>query len=659
MARFRATDRRVVIEGVRPQVDGGRFPVKRALGVAVVVEAAVFADGHDVVAARLRHRRSGTRSWSETPMEPVGDDRFRAAFTPTELGLWEFEILGWVDHFHTWLDGLRKKVEAGVEVSVDLLFGSQLVEEAVSRAKGKGSRTLKKLAADMSRPDQEEAVQTAFSPELAQLMAANPDLSRANTSQTRWQVVVDREKAVFSTWYELFPRSWSKTPGEHGTLAEVADHLDYIAGMGFDVLYLPPIHPIGRTHRKGANNSLEAQPGDPGVPWAIGSRDGGHTEIEPQLGTIEDFRMLRDRAAEHGLELAIDVAFQCSPDHPWVAEHPEWFRHRPDGTIQYAENPPKKYQDIYPLDFETKDPEGLWLALKGVFDHWIREGVRIFRVDNPHTKAFPFWEWVISEIRTAHPDVIFLSEAFTRPAVMHRLAKLGFNQSYTYFAWRYTRHELIQYMRELEAVSDFFRPSFWPNTPDILTEQLQTEGRPAFITRYVLAGTLAASCGIYGPAYELMENTPVRPGSEEYLDSEKYQIRSWDLDSPDSLAPVITRVNMARRAHPALQSNAGLVFHPTDNDLLMCYSKRSGDDVVLMVVNLDPHHTQAGWVHLDTASLGIEEGHQFQVHELLTDRRYLWEGGLNFVELDPGGIPAHIFTVRRRVRTEQSFDYFL
>jgi starch synthase (maltosyl-transferring) len=490
------------------------------------------------------------------------------------------------------------------------------------------------------------------------LARAYPDRSRETRSAQRWPLVVDREKAVFSTWYELFPRSWSKEEGEHGTFSDVEERLDYVADMGFDVLYLPPIHPIGTSHRKGANNALVADPGDPGVPWAIGSAEGGHTAINPDLGTIRDFRSLRDSAAARGLEIALDIAIQCSPDHPWVEEHPEWFRHRPDGSIQYAENPPKKYQDIYPLDFETSDPEGLWLALKGVFDHWIEEGIRIFRVDNPHTKSFPFWEWVIPAIREEHPDVVMLAEAFTRPAVMHRLAKAGFNQSYTYFAWRSTKGELTQYMADLAEVADYFRPAFWPNTPDILTEELQTGGRAAFISRYVLAATLSPVCGIYGPAYELMEQRPIEEGSEEYLASEKYQIRDWDLDQSSSLAPVITQVNKARIRHAALQRLGGLVFHDTDNEMIICYSRQADEDVVLVVASLDPHHTQSGWLNLDLAAMGVDPQQRFAVHDLLTDRRYQWDGRHNFVQLDPNGIPAHMFTIRGGARTEEAFDYF-
>jgi starch synthase (maltosyl-transferring) len=660
MAKSWATDKRVVIEGVSPQVDGGQFPAKSIVGDPLEVEADVFADGHDVVRCVLRYQFASTRSWTETPMEFLGNDRWRANLTPDRLGRWQFEIAGWVDRFETWLSGIEKKSEAGVNISVELETGAALFASAADRANGGDSRSLATLAetlADTSLSP-EERLSKGTAVEAVGLARAYPDRSR-ETRSSRWPIVADREKSVYSTWYELFPRSWSKKEGEHGTFADVESRLDYVADMGFDVLYIPPIHPIGITHRKGANNTLEPGKDDPGVPWAIGSEAGGHTDIASQLGTIDDFRSLRDAADARGVELALDIAFQCSPDHPWVTEHPNWFRQRPDGTIQYAENPPKKYQDIYPLDFETEDPEGLWTALKGVFDHWIDEGIRIFRVDNPHTKSFPFWDWVIPEIRTDHPDVILLAEAFTRPAVMHRLAKAGFNQSYTYFAWRSTKWELTQYMSDLAAVSHYFRPTFWPNTPDILTEEMQTGGRAAFVTRYVLAATLSPACGIYGPAFELMEHQPVREGSEEYLNSEKYQIRHWDLDREDSLARVITRVNKARRAHRALQRHQGLTFHSTDNEMILCYSKRSDDDVVLVIVNLDPHHMQSGWVQLDIPALGVDPEQRYSVHDLLTDRRYQWDGQHNFVQLDPAGIPAHVFTIRGTARTEEGFDYFI
>jgi starch synthase (maltosyl-transferring) len=657
MAKIPATTRRVVIESVSPQVDGGRFSVKRIVGDAVTIEADVFGDGHDAIAALVRHRQEGARRWAETRMSPLGNDRWAADVTPDAVGVWQFEVEGWTDQFAAWLDGLDKKVAAEVDVSVDLLIGAGLVAAAAARARGRPARLLKKHATTLGDPalDLTERLETAFSEDLRTSMDGHPDRSRSTRSD-RYQIIVDRELARFSTWYELFPRSWSMDRGRPGTFADLAKQLGYVADMGFDVLYLPPIHPVGTTYRKGANNALTAQPDDPGVPWAIGSSLGGHTAIDPGLGTVEDFRALRDAAAGHGLEIALDVAFQCSPDHPWVKTHPEWFRHRPDGSIQYAENPPKKYQDIYPIDFETADRRGLWMALKGVFDHWIGEGIRIFRVDNPHTKAFAFWEWAISEIRRGHPDVLFLAEAFTRPKVMYRLAKLGFTQSYTYFTWRNTRNELTEYMADLAEVEDFFRPNFWPNTPDILSEQLQTGGRAAFIGRYVLAATLSSNCGIYGPAFELMEHRPLSPGSEEYRDSEKYQVREWALDDPGSLAPLITRVNKARHLHRALQRSDNLTFHQTDNDRLICYSKRAVGDVVLVVVNLDPNYEQAGLVDLDVDALGIDADHQYQLDDLLTDQRYIWEGARNYVRLDPAGIPAHLFSVRRRVRSEQSFD---
>jgi starch synthase (maltosyl-transferring) len=657
MVKINATGARVVIESVAPQIDCGRFPVKRALGDPVVVRARVFADGHDAIDSVLRHRPASKRTWVETPMESLGNDHWTATFTPSELGTWEFEIVGWVDHFQTWVEAMRKRVDAGTDIAVDLLIGAGLVAAAADRATGANAASLRPMADDIGDDTltDKQRLDVVFSDQLDTLMRANPDRSQSTTS-VRLEVAVDRERARFSTWYELFPRSWSPTKGESGGFRDVADRLPYVADLGFDVLYLPPIHPIGTTFRKGPNNTLDAGADDPGAPWAIGSPAGGHTAIDEGLGTAEDLHHLMEAAAGLGMELALDVAFQCSPDHPWVTEHPEWFRHRPDGTIQYAENPPKKYQDIYPIDFETEDAEALWLALKGVFDHWVAEGIRIFRVDNPHTKPFAFWEWLVPTLRTEHPDVILLAEAFTRPAVMERLSKLGFNQSYTYFAWRNTRHELIEYMSDLDAIKEYFRPSFWPNTPDILTEQLQTGGRAAFITRYVLAGTLSANCGIYGPAFELMEHLPLLPGSEEYLHSEKYQIRSWDLKDADTIAPVIKQVNTARRANPALQRDEGLVFHRTDNEMILCYSKSWDEDVALMVVNLDPRHSQAGWVHLDTAAIGVNGDSQFQVHDLLTERRYMWNGSSNYVELDPTGIPAHVFAVRRPAPLQERYD---
>ncbi len=477
------------------------------------------------------------------------------------------------------------------------------------------------------------------------------------------EVVVDPERARFSAWYEMFPRSAVNDGRSHGTFADCEARLPYIAEMGFDVLYFPPIHPIGRQFRKGRNNVLEPDPEDPGSPWAIGSGEGGHKAVHKELGTLAQFRKLVQAARKRGLEVALDIAFQCAPDHPYVAEHPEWFRWRPDGTVQYAENPPKKYQDIYPFNFETDRWRELWQELKSVFDFWIDQGVTLFRVDNPHTKPFAFWEWLIREIKKEHPDVLFLSEAFTRPKVMYRLAKLGFSQSYTYFAWRNTKGELVHYFTELTQGDgrEYFRPHLWPNTPDILNEYLQFGGRPAFMIRLALAATLGANYGIYGPAFELFENRAREAGSEEYLDSEKYQLRQWELDRPDSLKDFIARVNRIRRDNPALQQYWNLKFHSVDNDELICYSKWTDDlsNGVLVVVNLDPYHTQSGWVDLPLEELGLDPVHPYQVHDLLSDARFLWHGSRNYVELDPHSQPAHIFRIRRRIRSERDFEYFM
>jgi starch synthase (maltosyl-transferring) len=475
-------------------------------------------------------------------------------------------------------------------------------------------------------------------------------------------LVVDRERARFSTWYELFPRSCADTPGRHGTFKDCQRRLPYVASMGFDVLYLPPIHPIGRAHRKGANNAVTASADDPGSVWAIGAEEGGHTDVHPELGTLADFRALVAAAAEHGLEVALDLAFQCTPDHPWVKAHPDWFRRRPDGSVQYAENPPKKYQDIYPLDFETGHWGELWEGLTDVVRFWIDQGIRIFRVDNPHTKPFGFWEYLITTVKRTHPDVIFLAEAFTRPKVMYRLAKLGFTQSYTYFTWRNTKRELTEYLTELTRteVRDYFRPSFWPNTPDILNEYLQVGGRPAFMARLILAATLAASYGIYGPPFELCVREPFAPGSEEYLHSEKYEIKRWDLDRPDSLRDLIARVNQIRKENPALHGDWGLRFHHVDNEQLIAYSKESpnGSNVVLVVVNLDPHHAQSGWLDFPIEDFGFDSQQPYQLHDLLTNAHYVWHGRRNYIGLDPHAVPAHIFHLRRRAHSERDFDYF-
>ena len=590
---------RVIIENITPQVDCGRFAAKRVLGDTVVVEADVFTDGHDKVRCMLLHRAESETEWQETPMTALGNDRWRASFVPKDIGPYRYTVKAWLEPLLAW----QREASTGPDPALTL---------------------------------QHEPALTVF---------------------------VDRKHAGYSTWYEFFPRSASSRPGVHGTFADCEARLPHVAAMGFDVVYLPPIHPIGEAFRKGANNSLTPAEGEPGSPWAIGGAGGGHKSIHPELGTLEDFRRLLARANGLGIEIALDIAFQASPDHPYVKEHPEWFLHRPDGTIQYAENPPKKYQDIYPFHFEGEAWQTLWVELKSVVEYWIAQGVRIFRVDNPHTKPFAMWEWLIGEVRRARPDIIFLAEAFTRPKVMYRLAKLGFSQSYTYFSWRNGKRELTDYFTELARppVSDFFRPNLWPNTPDILTEYLQFGGRPAFVARLVLAATLGASYGIYGPAFELMEHLPRDPGSEEYLDSEKYQLRHWDLERTDSLRDLIARVNRIRHDNPALHSDRNLRFHDIDNEALIAYSKSTDDgtDSVLTIVNVDPHHAQSGWLSLDLSALGIPADLPFQAHDLLTGARFLWKGARNYVALDPGSAPAHIFRIRRKVRTERDFDYFL
>lgn len=660
----RAADgrRRAVIEGVQPEIDGGRFPIKRTVGETVVVEADIFTDGHDALACRLLHRAPSAADWTEVPMASLGNDRWRAEFPVAEIGTHLYTLKAWVDPFAGWSEGLFKKLEAGRLEEADLLAGAALLEGAAGRASGHDAQRLRALAERLrSDGSLEERAGLALAPEAAALAGAYPDRSLETGYPRTLSVRVDREKARFSAWYEMFPRSASREPGRHGTFRDVIARLPYVAGMGFDVLYLPPIHPIGRTHRKGPNNALKAGSADPGSPWAIGGPEGGHKAVHPELGTLEDFDALVAAAGRHGLEIALDVAFQCSPDHPYLREHPEWFRKRPDGSIQYAENPPKKYEDIVPFDFECADWRGLWEELKSVFLFWARRGVRIFRVDNPHTKPFAFWEWVIPEVQRAHPETIFLSEAFTRPKVMYRLAKLGFTQSYNYFPWRNTAWDLAQYFTEITRppVRDFFRASLWPNTPDILTEFHQFGGPPAFRVRLVLAATLGASYGIYGPAFELCEARAREPGSEEYLDSEKYQLRSWDIGRADSLSGLIARVNRIRRENPALQSDRSLRFHPVDNGQLLCYSKADGDNVILTAVNTDPRYVQSGWLELSPGELGLPEDAPFQAHDLLTGARYLWQGRRHFIQLDPHTAPAHILRLRRRARSERDFDYFM
>ena len=645
----------IFIENVMPSVDDGRYPAKGVAGTPCEVTADIFRDGHGVLAAAVLWRKASGKKLRQAPMTLVNNDRWSGQFPVEENTRYVFTVEAWTDHYASWLHDFDKKVRAGAatpaELASDLLEGVQLVEQAATRARGAARKRLKELLDQLrSEPDATRAHALAYDEELHTLVAAASERLDLVRWEPMLELIADRERAEFSTWYELFPRSQATVPGRHGTLREAALRLPELRDMGFDVVYLPPIHPIGHAFRKGRNNSLTAAPDDPGSPWAIGSQDGGHTAIEPALGTIADFEQFMETANRLGLEVALDFAIQASPDHPWVRQHPQWFRHRPDGSIKYAENPPKKYQDIYPINFDNDDWEGLWAALHDALAFWIGHGVKIFRVDNPHTKPLPFWRWLITRIRERHPDVVFLSEAFTRPKMMKALAKVGFTQSYTYFTWRNTGEELIEYLTELTSPEMLacFRPNFFANTPDILTEALQFGGRAVFMSRLVLAATLSPSYGIYS-GFELCENEPV-PGTEEYLHSEKYELKHRDFEAPGNIKELIARVNLIRRAHPALQRLDGLRFYQTDNPNLLLYRKasRDGVDQLLVAVNLDPvnPHHGTGFVPLD--DLGIPPDGRFEVEDLLSGAVWTW-GDNNYIRLDPGTMPVHILRVGRVV----------
>jgi starch synthase (maltosyl-transferring) len=614
-------------------VDGGRYPIKRTVGDTVAVSADVFRDGHEVLRAAVRWRAPGQRRWQEAPMRPVDAHhagvRWEGELTVTELGRTEWTIVAWLDEFAGWRDELGRKVQAGqADLGGELSEGSVLLERAAERARGAERRQLGAAAQALA-----DDPQVGLDPALLALVEGAQERVELTELATPLAVDVDRELARFGSWYELFPRSWGGFDG-------VREQLPALAELGFDVLYLPPIHPIGHTNRKGANNALVAAPGDPGSPWAIGDETGGHDAVHPDLGTLEDFDRLVAGAREHGIEVCLDFAIQCSADHPWLTEHPEWFHRRPDGTLKYAENPPKKYQDIYNVNWSSPDWRGLWDALLAVVRHWVDHGVTVFRVDNPHTKPLPFWEWLIAEIRRDHPEAIFLAEAFTRRSMMRELAKVGFTQSYTYFTWKNARWELVEYVDELAHGDEreYFRPNFFVNTPDILTEYLQQGGPPAFGVRLVLAATLSPSYGIYS-GFEHFEHTP-RPGSEEYLDNEKYEIKARALDGP--LLPLVARLNRIRRDNPALQRLENVTFLDAHNDALLAYAKREGTNVVVTVVNLDPHQVQEGLVVVPY-ELGLAP--VFTVTDLLSVQRFDWRLGGNYVRLDPSERAAHVLRV--------------
>ena len=646
---------RVVIEKVSPELHGGKYPAKAVEGGRLSVEADIFVDGADTVSAELCFRPSGLDEWQRSPMVSQGNDQWQGSFTVGLPGRYEYTIEAWVDHFQTWKKGLTKKIEAGQDVSLDLQIGAIFVKEGVSRAGKTDAAKLSEFAALLCSKDKDKAAAAALEGTLEELMTSNPDKSCATVYEKTLGLTVEQKKAGCSAWYEFFPRSWSTKPGKHGTFKDCNRLLPLIAGMGFDVVYLPPIHPIGYAKRKGKNNALVAATDDPGSCWAIGNKDGGHKAVHPELGTIKDFTAFVATAEKLGISVALDIAFQCSPDHPYVKEHPQWFKWRPDGTVQFAENPPKRYEDILPIDFESADWQNLWIELKSIFLFWIDKGVKIFRVDNPHTKAFPFWEWAIASIREEHPDTVFLAEAFTRPKLMARLAVVGYSQSYSYFTWRNNKHELQEYLLELTSspLKHFMRPNFWPNTPDILHEEFQTGDRNRFIIRMVLASTLSSNYGMYGPAYELCEYLPVPGTKEDYLNSEKYEIKQWDLDRPGNIRAEITRINRIRKENSAFQQTNDITFvrieasPGQENEQLMGYLKRSddGSNSILTVVSLDSSNTQGGWLRFPLELFNMPHDSQFKVEDLLSGNHYDWNGEWNYVAVNPWIMPAHIFRV--------------
>ena len=635
---------RIVIENIRPQVDGGLYPCKRTVGERVDVAADILGDGHDHIRAEMLYKFGEKGTWNVVEMLPTISDEWMASFSVPEKGSYFFKVRAWIDHFDTWFDGFKKKSAARLDVSVELMEGAAFLRKIAA-----GDNKLLALAKKLDDKTQHAAATNAIlSDDFAKVVHDKPLRQRETVSENEFEVIVEHKKALFSTWYELFPRSSSLQRDKHGTFNDTIKLLPRIAAMNFDVLYLPPIHPIGKINRKGKNNNVKSQPGEPGSPWAIGSDEGGHMSIHAELGTMEDYKRLITEARKYKIDIALDLAFQCAPDHPYVKEHPEWFRQRPDGSIQYAENPPKKYQDIYPFFFETDQWKALWEELKQVIFFWIDAGVTIFRVDNPHTKPIPFWKWVISEVNKKYPDIIFLAEAFTRPKIMASLAKVGFTQSYTYFTWRVTKQEITEYMTELVGgpSRNYFRPNFWPNTPDILPWHLQHQGENIFIIRLALAATLSSSYGMYGPPYEFCENMPVE-GREEYFNSEKYEIRYFDWRKTNRMTDILTLLNKVRNDNPALQSTWNLHFCAIENPNLIAYVKATDDlsNVIMVVVNLDHNGKQAGYIQIPRERLGLGSKINLKLHDLITEETYTWTQEWNYVELEPNKMPFHLFKI--------------
>jgi|APTNR8051073442_1049403.scaffolds.fasta_scaffold00003_199 starch synthase (maltosyl-transferring) len=635
---------RVIIENVQPQVDGGLYPAKRTIGERVDVTADIFGDGHDHIRAEVLFKKSGEKEWRSVEMQHIGNDSWKASFVVTEKSPYVFTVQAWVDHFDTWYDGFKKKAIAKVDVKVELMEGAILLRKVAA-----GNKELLKLAEQFeSTTKYNDNILAVLDESFAEIVHQHPLREFEVCVEREFKVVVEHKKALFSTWYELFPRSAS-FDGKHGTFRDVIKLLPRISAMGFDVLYLPPIHPIGKLNRKGKNNSVRAQAGEPGSPWAIGSDEGGHKSIHQELGTLDDYKKLIAESKKLNIDIALDLAYQCAPDHPYVKEHPEWFKQRPDGSIQYAENPPKKYQDIYPFNFECEDWQGLWNELLSVILYWVEQGVTIFRVDNPHTKPIQFWEWAIAETHKLHPDVIFLAEAFTRPKIMASLGKIGYTQSYTYFTWRVSKDELMSYMSELVygPSRNYFRPNFWPNTPDILPFYLQHQGENIFILRLALAATLSSNYGIYGPPYEFYDNVPME-GKEEYMNSEKYEIKKHDWKRTNRMTDIISIINKTRNEHPALQSSWNIHFCEIGDPNLIAYLKTTDDlsDIVLVVVNLDPNNKHSGYLQLPKGVLKLGDKINVKLHDVMTDEHYTWTQEWNYVELNPYKIPFHLFTVK-------------